>query len=99
MYNFMTGETPSFQETGTNIDTVAKLARLGLVLDGTTVTYADGRAAPEAFYRFIADSPLGRANVECGLDVDILDGLIGDAESLSYDEFAVRFPKFGPYDS
>ena len=93
------GEVPSLQQVGVPMDRVVKLARLGMVFEETRISEADGRRAPEATFSFLVDTPLGRANHECGFDVDILDGIIGDAERLSYEEFAVRFPKFGPYDN
>lgn len=94
-----TGEAPSVQQAGASLEIVSKLAQLGLVLQDTHYIHLDGATSPVASFTFMPDSPLGRANIACGTDVDILDGIIIDAKILSHDQFAARFPNFGPYDT
>ncbi len=91
-------ETPSIQDAGVSLDTVSRLARLGLVLEESRLSHGDGSGHAVAVFSFMPESPLGRANRECDLDVDILNGIIEDAKHLSYEDFVARFPHFGPYD-
>lgn len=76
-----------------SIETVARTALLGMLFDGYRTHFFE-RAAR---FRFVNDTPMGRANVQAGEDVDWLDQVCDDAEHMTYVDFAAKYPHLGPY--
>ena len=91
-------ETADLRQFGYSPKVVRTMNRLGMVATELTDTFIDGRHVQEPGFKFIPDTPLGRANRVADIDMlDWLGGVIDNAKVLSYRKFAKEYPELGPY--
>jgi hypothetical protein len=88
----------SIQDYGYDIERVSQMARLGLVYSGIYRADVDGKSSSSPRVQFIPESPMGKINRAAGTEnLDLLSVAIDDARTLTLDEFATKYPSFGPY--
>ena len=88
----------SVDKMGYSLDQIAKMAKLGLVLNSAGANENDGMVDYAISFSFVADSPMGRANRIAGTeDYEILGTCIEDARELPYQTFVEKYPSLAPF--